>query len=123
LVKLHLLLPKPLNALLYHLGDCAHLTAGFVIIAQLVLLCLYILIYPILSIARSFKITQTDSVRTYHDHKSLFRLLVCQSRIPSILHIFLPVQTRCLCVFNSLSCTSRFSFDTILNQSLLVFSA
>jgi len=47
-VELHLLLPKPLNVLLYRFSDCAHHPAGFVIFAQLALLSLFIiLIFPI----------------------------------------------------------------------------
>jgi len=75
-VELHLLLPKPLHALLYRVSDCAHHSAGFVIFAQLVLLCLFIiLIFPIFPMVGTCKITQTVSDSNQHLLKRLFGLL------------------------------------------------
>jgi len=76
-IKLHLLLPKPLHALLHRFGDCAHYPAGFVIFAQLAQLCLFIiLIFPILPIVRICKITQTVSNCDQHLLRYLFGLSV-----------------------------------------------
>jgi len=76
-VQLHLLLPKPLHAMLCHFADCAHHPAGFVIFAQLALLCPFIiLIFPILPIVRTCKITQTVSDSLHHLLKRLFGLCV-----------------------------------------------
>jgi len=122
-VKLHLLLRKPLHALQYHFGDCAHHPAGFIIFAQLALLCLFIFIFSILLIIRTCKITQTGFDSNHHLLKSLFRLPVCQSRMSSILYIFLLLLNRFLWVFNSLSCPSSFSLNKILNPFLFLFIA
>jgi hypothetical protein len=74
-VELHLLLPKPLHALLYCFGDSAHHPAGFVIFAQLALLSLFIrLIFPILPIVGTSKITQTISESNQHLLKHLLGL-------------------------------------------------
>jgi len=66
-VMLHLLLLKPLHELLYWFGDCAHHSAGFVIFTQLGLVSLFtILIFPILPIVGTCKITQSVSNSNHH---------------------------------------------------------
>jgi hypothetical protein len=61
-VELHLLLPKSLHVLLERCGDCAHHPAGFVIFAQIALLSIFIiLLFPIVPIVGTCKITQTVS--------------------------------------------------------------
>jgi hypothetical protein len=58
--KLHLVLPKPLHALLHHFGDCSHHPARFVIMAALALLCLFIiLIFSIIAIVGTCDIALT----------------------------------------------------------------
>jgi len=116
-VKLHLLLPKPLNALLYRFGDCAHHPAGLIIFAQLALLCLFIiLIFPILPMVRTSNMTQTVSSSNYHLLKSLFGISVRQSRISRFPCFFLQLPNRCVCLFNLLSCPSSFSHNIILDR-------
>jgi hypothetical protein len=123
-VDLHLLLPKRLHVLLYRFGDCAHHPARFIIFAQLALLSLFIiLVFPILPIVGTCKITQTVSDSNQHLLKHLFRLSGCQSCDFSIRHIVLLLLNRCLCVFNSLSCPSGFSLNIILNLFLFLFIA
>ena len=60
-VKLHLLLAKPLHAALYWFGDCADHPAGFVIFAQLALLCIIVFFFNFsssssLELARSLRL-------------------------------------------------------------------
>jgi len=121
LVKLHLLLPKPLDVLLHRFGDCAHHPAGFVIFAQLALLCLFIiLIFPILPIVRTGDIAQTVSDSNHHPKKRCFTLSGCQSRVFSSLCIFLLLPARCLCIFNSLSWPSGFYLNIIVDRFLFL---
>jgi len=61
-VKPHLLLPKALCAVLYRFADGVHPPARFIIFAQLAKLCIFfiiILVFPILFIFGTCKITQT----------------------------------------------------------------
>jgi len=69
-VKLHLLPPTSLHALLYRFRDCAHHPAGFIIFSQLALLCICIM-FPILLIVWTCKITQTVSNSIQHLLKQL----------------------------------------------------
>jgi len=108
-VKLHLLLPKALHALLYCCGDCAHHPAGLVIFAMLAQLCHFILIFPILPIIGTCKITQIVYDSSHHLLKSVFGLSGRQSCDFSMHHIVLLLLNRCLCVFNSLYCPSGLS--------------
>jgi len=81
-VKPYLLLSKALYALLYHVGDCVHHPASFVIFAQLVNLCIFLIIIaviPFLLILGSFKIPQTVSDSVHHLLKCCFRLCGCWS--------------------------------------------
>ena len=123
-VELHLLPPKPLHALLYCFGDCAHYPAGFIVFAQLALLSIFIiLIFPILPIVGTCKITQTGSYSNQCLFKRLFGLSGRQSRDFSMRHIVLLLLNRCLCVFNSVSSPSGFSLNIILNPFLFPFIA
>jgi len=79
-VKLHLLLPKTLHATLYHLRDFAYHPAGFVIFAKLAQLSIFliiILIFPILPIVGTCKITQIISNGVQHLLKCCFRPCGC----------------------------------------------
>jgi hypothetical protein len=123
-VELHLLLPEALHALLYHFGDCAHHPAGFIIIAQLALLSLFIiLVFPILPIIGSCKITQTVSDSNQHLLKRLFGLSGHQSRDFSMHRIDLLLFNRCLCVNDLLSCPSSLSLNIIVNPFRFLFIA
>ena len=78
-VKLHLLLLIPLHVLLYSFGDCAHDPARFVIFAELAILCLFIiLMFHILPIVGTCKITQTVSDMQLSSPEMPFRAL-CSS--------------------------------------------
>jgi len=111
-IKIHLLQPKPLHALGYDVGYYAHNPAGLLILAQLAMLCLFfILLFPILPINGACNIVQTVSSRNHHLMKDFFVLSGCQSCIFSFLCIFLLLPNRCLCMFNSLHCTSGFSLQ------------
>src|SRR5258705_389746 len=102
-VELHLLPQKPLHALLDRFGDCTHHLARFVIFAQIALLSLFIiLIFPIIAIVGTCKITQTISDSNQHLLKRLCTLSGPQSRHFSMRHIVLLLLNRCLCIFNSL---------------------
>jgi hypothetical protein len=122
-IKLHLLLPKALHALLDRFGDYAHHPAWFIIFAQLALLCLLILIFPILSIVGTCKITQTVSDSSLHLLKSLFGFSGRQPRDFSMHHVVLLLLNRCHCVFNWLSCPSGLSLNIILNPFLFFYIA
>jgi len=123
-IKLHLLLPIPLDALLYCCGDCAHHPARFVIFAQLAPLCVFIiLIFPILPIVRTYKITQTVSDCTNHRLKCLFVCLVHQSCDVSFFHTFMLLLNHCLCISNLVSCPGGFSLNIILHPFLFLFIA
>jgi hypothetical protein len=99
-------------------------TASFIIFAQLALFNVFIiLIFPILPIVGTCKITHTISDSNQHLIKSLFGLSGRQSRDFSLRHIVLLLLYRCLCVFNSLSCPSSFSLNIILNPFLFLFIA
>jgi hypothetical protein len=120
-VELQLLLQKSLQALLAHIGDCAHHPAGFVIFTQLALLSLsIILIFTILPIMGTYMITQTVSASNRHLLKSLFGLPGHQSHDFSLRQIVLLLLNRCLCIFNSLACPSGFSLNIILNPFLFL---
>jgi len=124
LVEVHLLLPKSLHALLDRFGDCAHHPAGFVILAQIALLSLFIIFFfPILPIVGTCKITQTVSDSNEHLLKRLFGLSGRQSRYFSLRRNILLLLNRGLCVFNSLSCPSGLSLHIILNPFLYLFIA
>jgi len=115
-VKLRPLLPKPRHPLLYRDGDSAHHPAGFVIFAQLALLCLFfILIFPILPNVGTCKIAQTVSDCHHHLLSHLFRHSGCQFRIFSCRCVFLLLPDRCLCIFNTVSCHSGLSLHMILD--------
>jgi len=91
-------------------------------VRHLALLCLFIiLIFSILPIVGTCKISQTVSDSNHHLLKSLFGFYAHQSRYFSMLHIFLLLLHRCLCIFNSLSCPSGFSVNIILNPVLFLF--
>ena len=78
LVNLHLLLSNVLHLLQYRFGDCPHHPAGFVILAQLALLCLFlILIFPIFPMVGNCKITQIVSNSNHYLLKCVFGLAVC----------------------------------------------
>jgi len=123
-VKLHLLLPKTLRAILYRFSDCAHHTARFVIFPKLALCRIfYIIIFviPILLNVGTCNIAQTISDGVLHLLRCCFRLGGCQSRLFSISHIILHLLNCCLRIFNSLSCQSGLSFHIILDPFLLLF--
>jgi len=121
-VKLHRLLPKPLNVLLYRVGGCAHHPAVFVIFSQIALLWLFVIhIFPILPIVGTFKIAHTVSDSNHHLPKHLFWLAGHQSRVFSSPHIFLPLPNCCLCIINSRSYPSGFSLNDILDPFLFLF--
>jgi len=120
-VELHPRLRNPLLVLLHHFRNCAHHPAGFIIFAHLALLCLcIILIFPILPIVGTCKITQTVSNSNHHLQKCLFRVSVGQSHVFSVPRIFLLLLNRCLCIFNSLSCPSSLSLNIILDPFFFV---
>jgi len=119
-VKLHLLVPKSLHALLYRFRYSAHHPAGFIIFAQCVQLCIFI-IFPILFIVWTHKIAQTSSNRIQHLLKYLTDLPGCQSPAFNTSHIFLLLLNSCLCILNSLSCHSSFCRQVILDPCLSLF--
>jgi len=123
-IKLYLLLPKSLQALLHLFGDCAHHPAGLVIIVPLALLCVFtILIFPILPIVGNCNIAQIVSNSNHHRRKCFFGIFGRQSHIFSCLSIFLLIPNHCLCVLNSLCRPSGFSLNIILNPFLFLFVA
>jgi hypothetical protein len=79
------------------------------------------LIFPILPIIGTLKITQPVSDSNQHLFKCLFGLSGRQSRDFSMRHIVLLLLNRCLCVINSLCCPSSFSPKLILNPFLFLF--
>jgi len=123
-VKLHLLLLKPLHALLHHFGECAHHPAGFVILAQLALLCLFIiLIIPILLIVGTCKITQTVSDSNHHLLESLFGLSVGQSSVFSFPCIIVLLLNCCVWAFYWHCCPSSLSIYKILDPLFFLIIA
>jgi len=107
LVKPHRLLPKALHAVLYRFGDCAHHAAWFVIFAQLAMpsiIFVLILIFPILLIFGTCKITQTVSHSIQHFLEFFFRLCGCRASLFNISHIFLLLIHCRLCVMKWLCC-------------------
>ena len=121
-LKLHLFLPKHLHAMLCHLSECAHHPAGFILFAQLALLCLFIiLIFPILPVIETCIMTQTVSDSKHHLQKHLFKHSVSQSGTFSLPCNVLFLLNRGLCVFNLLSCPSSFSLNLIINPFLFLF--
>ena len=123
-IKLYPLLPQPLHALLYSFGHYAHHPAVFVMCPQFALLCLFmIIIFPVLPIINTCKITHTDLNRDNHPVKSRFILSVCQFCDFSMLHIFILLLNCCLCIFNLLSCPSGFSLNKIPYPFVLLFIA
>jgi len=126
LVKPHLLLPKALHSVLYCFGHCSHHPARFVILAQFAMPCILfiiILVFPILLIFATCKITQTVSHSIQHLLKCYFRLCGCQSSLFNITHMFLLTHYRCLCIFNSLSCHCGLLLHIILYAFLCLFFA
>jgi len=120
--KLCLLLPKALHTLLYRYVDCAHHPAGFIIFAQLALLCLFImLIFPIIPIFGTCKIAQTVSDIHNHRLKHPFGLSGCQFRASCCPCAFQLLPVRCLCICNSRSCQSGFSLNITVDSFLFVF--
>ena len=122
-VKLNLLVLEMLHAMPYRFRDCAHHPARFVIFAELGprrIFFLIILVFRILLMVGTYKITQTIADGGQHLMKYRFRLGGCQSRLFSIYHIILPLCYCCLCVFDSLSCHSGLSFHIILDTFLLL---
>ena len=125
-VKLHLVLPTTLHAMLYHFGDWPYHLAGFVIFTQLPLLRTFfimILLFPILLSVGTCKIARTISDGVEHLFKCCFRLGCCQSRHFSVSHIFLLLPNCCLCIVNSLSCHSGLSIYMILDLFVLLIVA
>jgi len=125
-IMLHLPLPKSLPALVYRFGGCSHYPAGFAIfhqVAQLCILCIISVVFPILLIVRTWKIAQTVSHRIQHLLKWFFRLSGRRSRFYSISHIFLLFHNCCLCVLNLLSCHSGHSVHKILDPFLVLLFA
>jgi len=123
-VKPRPLLPKTLHALQYHFGYCVHHLAGFVIFAQLALLCLFIiLIFPILPIVGTCNIAQSGSDSNHHLMNHFFELAGCQSHVFSCFPMLLLLPIRCLSVFNSLPCPSGLSRNIILDPFLFLFIA
>jgi len=110
--------------MLYCFGDCAHHPARFVIfgsLADLRIILIIILVFPILPIVGTCKIAQTLSNGNEHLLKCSFILGGCQSRVFSISHFLLLLFNCCLCVFNSVSCHSSHPFHIVVNQFLLLF--
>ena len=123
-LKLNLHLTKPHHVLLHRFGDCAHHSAGFIIFAQLALLYLFIiLIFLILCIVRTSKITWTVSHSHHHLLIGHLWLSVHQSGIFRFPYIILLLLNRCLCIFNSLSCPCGLSINIILDSFYLLFNA
>jgi len=123
-VKLHLFLPKPHHALLYHSGDFTHHPAGFVDFTDLALLHLFIIrIFLILPLVGTCKIAHTVSDSHNHLLKHLFLLSGCHFRVFSCPCVFLLLPNRCLCIWISLSCPSSFSLNIILNPFVFLLSA
>jgi len=118
-IKLHLLLWKSLQALLYCFRDCDHHPAEFIIFAWLAVLSIFIL-FLILLIARTCKIAQTVSDSIQQLFKPLSGLPGCQSPAFSTSHIFLLLVNCGLCILNSLSCPSSFSLHIILDPCLFL---
>jgi len=117
-VKLYLFPPRPLHALLYRFGQFTHHPAVFIIFVQLALLCHFIiLVFPILPIVVSSKITETVSHSNHHLVKCLFGPSVGQSGVFTSLQCFLLLRNHYLSVFNSISSTSFFALN-IISQSI-----
>jgi hypothetical protein len=109
--------PKPLNALLHCVGDCAHYPPRFVIFAVLALLCHFaILIFRIIAIVGTCDITQTVPNSNHHHVKHLFRLLGRQSCIFRCHCIFLLLPNCWLWVFIWHSCPSGLALNIMPNR-------
>jgi len=109
-IKLHLLLPKTLQAVVYCVGDCAHHPARSIVIPQLAEHCIFFIIFflfPILLIVRTCMIAQTVSNSIQHLFQRCFGLSGCRHRGFSRSDIFPLLRNRCLRILNSLSCNSR----------------
>ena len=114
-IKLHLLLTKPLHLLLHVFSVCTHHQAGFVIFAQLALLSVFIiLIFSILAIVGTCKITQAVSHCNHPLLRNLFGLSVPQFHVFSFARNFLLRLNRCRLIFNSLSSPSGDSLNIVL---------
>ena len=125
-VKLDLRKLKPVYAMLYPCGDCAHHPARFVIFAQLAQLCIIvsiILFFQILPIIGSCKIALIIADRVRHRHKCCLGFSGCQSHLFSISHIFLILLNHCLWVFNWLAWHSGLTIRMILDPFLFHFFA
>jgi len=123
-VKHHPLMTKTLHVVLYHVVDCAHHPAGFVIFtehAKLWIFFIIILIFTILLIVWKCKIAQTDSIRSQHLLEWWFRLSGCRSYLFGIAHIFLQLYNRGLCIVNTLLCHSVLSIHIILDPCVFLF--
>ena len=118
-VNFHLLLLKPLHAMLNSFIYCAHHPAGFVIFAQLSLLCLFIILFfPILSLIGKYNMAQTVSDSNHYLAKRLFELSGHQFSVFRCLHNFLLLSNHYLCGFNSLVCPSGLCLHIILDRFL-----
>ena len=122
-VRPHLLLPNTLYVMLYCFGDFAHHPARFIFITQLAELCIFFFIFlliPIMISIGTCKIAQSvsDSIQNHVQH--YFRLSGCRPRAFSSSHTFQLLRDRCLCISNSLSCHSGFSFHIILDPFLVL---
>jgi len=116
-IKPYLVLPKSLFELFDQFGDCAHHPAGSIIFAQLAPLWIFfivVLIFSILLIIGTCKITQSVSNNIQHLLEWFSGLSCCQFRLFSISHIILLLLKRCLYIFYSLPCHSGFSIHIIL---------
>lgn len=116
------LLPKLFHVLQYHIRDCIHHPGRFVIFAQLVQLCTFliiiIIIFPILFGVGTCKIKLTVSDSIILLLKYFFRLPGCPLHLVCISHIIRMLHNCSLCVFNSLAChrslTVHIIFDSLL---------
>jgi len=123
-VELLLLPINPFHALLHRFRHYPHCPAGIVNFAQRTLLGLFImLIFPILPIVGSCKISLTVDNSNHHLLNSRFLLSVCHSCIFILPCIILIFPTRCLWMFNSLSCHISHPIKIILDQFGILFIA
>ena len=118
--------PNALHAVLYCFGDCAHLPARFIIFEPLAELCISSiinLVFPILLIFGTFKITQTVSDSIQPLLRCCVRLCGCWLCLFNIPHMVLLVQNHCLWVSNSISFHRGLCINIMLDPFLFLFIA